>query len=75
VARGCRSRQAVFVIQQLRQKPSTLEEGIEKLDMAADEIDRLLPAINNAQAALTDDSLKPEGRIETAHGAPSFADR
>lgn len=68
-------RQALFVIDLLRTRPASLGDAIQTMAIAADEIDRLLTAINNAQSALTYEGMLLEERIEAAQGALSFADK
>ena len=63
------------MIGQLRARPSSLEEAIPVMNNAAEEIDRLLIAINNAQAVLTYEGLSSEERITSALGALSFGDQ
>ena len=68
-------RRTVLMIGQLRARPSSLEEAIPVMNNAAEEIDRLLIAINNAQAVLTYEGLSSEERITSALGALSFGDQ
>lgn len=63
------------MIGQLRARPSSLEEAIPVMNNAAEEIDRLLIAINNAQAVLTYEGMSSEERITSALGALSFGDQ
>ena len=67
-------RRTIRVIDRLRTRPSGLEDAVETMNMAAEEIDRLLTAITNAQAALTYEGMSPEERINAALGSLSFAD-
>lgn len=69
------TRQAVVAIDRLRTRPASLEDAIEAMSIAADEIERLLTAINNAQSALTYDGMTAEDRNSAATAALSFADR
>ena len=69
------TREAVVVINRLRARPSNLDDAIQTMSLAADQIDRLLTAINNAQSALTFESLSLEERNSTALASLSFADR
>ena len=68
-------RRTVLMIGQLRARPSSLEEAIPVMNNAAEEIDRLLIAINNAQAVLTYEGMSSEERITSALGALSFGDQ
>ena len=68
-------RRTVLMIGQLRARPSSLEDAIPVMNNAAEEIDRLLIAINNAQAVLTYEGLSSEERITSALGALSFGDQ
>ena len=63
------------MIGQLRARPSSLEEAIPVMNNAAEEIDRLLIAINNAQAVLTYEGMSSEERITSALGALSYGDQ
>ena len=63
------------MIGQLRARPSSLEDAIPVMNNAAEEIDRLLTAINNAQAVLTYEGMSSEERITSALGALSFGDQ
>jgi hypothetical protein len=63
------------MINQLRAPPSRLEDAIQVMNNAADEIDRLLTAINNAQSVLTYEDISSEERISSALGALGFGDR
>jgi hypothetical protein len=69
------ARQSVVVLNRLRARPASLEDAIETMSIAADEIERLLTAINNAQSALTYEGLSAEDRNGAASAALSFADR
>ena len=60
------ARQTVVVINRLRARPASLEDAIATVNIAADEIDRLLTAINNAQSALTYEDLSAEERNHAA---------
>ena len=68
-------RRTVLMIGQLRARPSSLEDAIPVMNNAAEEIDRLLTAINNAQAVLTYEGMSSEERITSALGALSFGDQ
>jgi hypothetical protein len=63
------------MIEQLKVRPADLEQAAEMLQAAADEIDRLLTAITNAQSALTYSGMTSEEKIASALGALSFGDR
>jgi hypothetical protein len=69
------ARQTVVVINRLRARPASLEDAIATVNIAADEIDRLLTAINNAQSALTYEGLSAEKRNHAASASLHFADR
>ena len=68
-------RPAIQMIDQLRARPSSLEHAIEVMNFAADEIDRLLGAITNAQSVLIYEAMSPQERIVAALAALAFADK
>jgi len=68
-------RRSLTLIEQLRLLPADLEQAAEMMQAAADEIDRLLTAITNAQSALTYTGMTSEEKITSALGALSFGDR
>ena len=68
-------RRSIDLIQQLNAIPTSLEESIKTMQLAAIEIDRLLSAITNAQSALTYAGMSLEDRITTALGSLSFGDQ
>lgn len=69
------ARQTVVVINRLRARPASIEDAIETMSIAADEIERLLTAINNAQSALTYEDMPAEERNRAASASLRFADR
>jgi len=74
-AEGPGVRRSLTLIEQLRLLPADLEQAAEMMQAAADEIDRLLTAITNAQSALTYTGMTSEEKITSALGALSFGDR
>ena len=69
------SRRSVVVLEKLRCPPADLTEATELLRIAADEIDRLLTAINNAQSVLSYEGMSAEDRNHAAAASLSFGDK